>query len=161
MERSFKGISLAQLILALYNGTWARGAGRLHARELTLKDVETWLKTAIKRPRKDRPPQTELQIEFFYGKPLRVTIDLVRETFDDTLYNADAGFNKATAALRRAMPVVNIKVDQTSDAWWIDDDGGKFKRDCVTSREDAEAQVEQREDFYRAELCRNSSVQWK
>lgn len=156
MERSYKGITLAQLIHALYHGTWARGQGKLHERTFELKEAELFLK-------KNRPaPMTGImKIDHLYGRPLHVEIDTRKQTFDDAAYNSSAGSNRACSVLRKVLPPVTIIVRYGEHNVTVDDDGEAFPKEHFEGEhmhEQARLCQEEREDLYRHGHCRNTKV---
>lgn len=81
---SFEGIEPALLIFALYHSTKPLGFGqRLDRPDLKLEEVR---ETLAKRG-SDRL----LCFDYFHGRPLKVDLDLDKQTFRTRLYDRDAG----------------------------------------------------------------------
>lgn len=75
----------AQLIHGLYHGTPPLGMGFLHHKNvLTVEDVQTEIQDYADN-------SGMLYVDYFFGHPLKVNINTKDKTFDERLYDRDAG----------------------------------------------------------------------
>lgn len=93
MNIDIEGLTKAQVLKALHDGTRAIGMGMLHdlGRDMTLEEAE-------------RLTRGDLYFDYVSGRPLKV--DLNGDSFDPRLYDRDAGEGRAEAvvsALRQAV----------------------------------------------------------
>lgn len=103
---NYDGIDEATLIHALYHGTRPLGMGVFqNIAGLTLEDVKTELDGAYKRPEYGIPhldhPNQEfdgtISFDYYHGRPLKLTLNTKDKTFEERLYDRDAGQGAAKA----------------------------------------------------------------
>ena len=91
---SFKDLRLDEVVLALYRGTRPVGLGFIHNKnDLSIDDVRKEL-----ADRMETRPKL-LHIDYFFGRPLKVSLHLDDEVFDPRLYDRDAGSGAAACAI--------------------------------------------------------------
>src|SRR3954470_6264884 len=87
---SFEGLDPAEVVHALYHGTRALGMGALHDQpKMTVEQVRDAL--ALHPPTKNE----RRYLDYFYGRPLKIDLDLHTKTFRSRLYDRDAGHGQA------------------------------------------------------------------
>lgn len=92
---SYEGIKEATLLFALYNGSSPRGMGFLQARnDITEADCQKYINEFTRGGR--------LDIDYFCGCPLKVTIDTNKKTIERVdLYDRDNGRGAVASILQR------------------------------------------------------------
>lgn len=88
---SFDGIDPAVLVHALYHGTRPLGMGYMQNQNgLSVDQVREELQRCESR-------NGHLYFDYFFGRPLKMDIDLERKRFSHRLYDRDAGRGAAQA----------------------------------------------------------------
>lgn len=99
---SYEGIDEADLVLALYRGTAAQGMGFLHDRnDLTVDLVRADLVKMDAMGNGRTGAGGRYHFDYYYGRPLKISLDLKAKTFFPRLYDRDAGPGAAQTIVDR------------------------------------------------------------
>jgi hypothetical protein len=95
---SYKGLSEAELLVALYHATSALGMGVLHdRRHFSTSDAESFLA-------RYEPHETQIRLDYVAGRPFKLTIDRAEKRVGSTkLFDRDAGRGAAARAIGAAL----------------------------------------------------------
>lgn len=95
---NFEGIEPHVLVHALYHGTRPLGMGYIHNRpNLSVEDTKEVLNEYARRGAN----ADKIYIDYFFGRPLKVTLDLTSKTFQTRLYDRDAGQGAAARVVAK------------------------------------------------------------
>ena len=107
---NYEGIDEAVLLHALYHASQPLGLGMLqHRGDLSVDDVRAELGSAYKRPAfgipaMDRPNEEEdgaIRFDYYHGHPFKFTLDTKTKSFEERLYDRDAGAGTAQRVIDR------------------------------------------------------------
>ena len=113
MTISIKGLDKADVLAALFNGTQVLGMGFLQAGRgpsvMTKADAEKVINSG---QQDNMPPagaltnRRELYYDYLYGRPLKV--DITEDTFEERLYDRDAGHGQARRVINTLRKQVGV-----------------------------------------------------